>query len=52
MRDERRPGTIRYRRSDYGCGAFGHGQELQAFLAEVAAQAACLYRLAVSRVER
>ena len=30
--EERRPGTMRYRRSMCGCGAFGHRHELQAFL--------------------
>src|SRR5262249_37984049 len=31
MRGERRPGTTRYRRSTWGCGAFGHKHDEQAF---------------------
>src|SRR5215471_2513550 len=31
MREERRPGTTRYRRSTCGCGAFGHKHDEQAF---------------------
>src|SRR6266567_1812228 len=31
MRDDRSPGTTRYRRSICGCGEYGHKQELQAF---------------------
>src|SRR6266700_6756631 len=31
MRDERIPGTTRYRRSTCGCGAYGQSAELHAF---------------------